>query len=237
MTAEQIGALLASGEIRANETYAWKEGMADWKPVPESGVLAEASMSQLQHSLAPATAVSPAVSPTSRLQFPQQHPQAASVVNPYSAPATAVAAPTGFQQPLIYPGIGRLAYFGFQLGVSVLAFLIIGLVVLGAGAAESMGGMATGVMLVYAVVVAASFYFGVKRVQNLGMSGWAVLWSLVPIMSIWISWRMFACPPGYDSHKQLDTAGKVLTGLMIGFIVLAVVVNFIAVASGAGSSY
>ena len=46
MTAKLIAALLARGEFRANDTYAWKEGMEDWKTITESGVLTEASLAK-----------------------------------------------------------------------------------------------------------------------------------------------------------------------------------------------
>lgn len=85
---------------------------------------------------------------------------------------------------------------------------------------ESGVGMAIGVLLVALRFVAASLFLGVKRVTNLGMSGWAVLWSLVPFMNIWIHWRMMACPAGYEDHRTLDTAGKVISGLWIAVLAL-----------------
>jgi uncharacterized membrane protein YhaH (DUF805 family) len=92
-------------------------------------------------------------------------------------------------------------------------------------------------MVVAAIGGIVGFYIGVKRVQNLGMSGWAILWMMVPIMNIWIGWRMFACPPGYHDHKQLDTAGKVLTGVLIALFILAIGLNIVSIIFLQPSSY
>jgi hypothetical protein len=56
-------------------------------------------------------------------------------------------------------------------------------------------------------------------------------------MSIWISWRMFACPAGYDAHKQLDTAGKILTWTLVGLFILGIAINIMAVVAGTPTSY
>ena len=159
------------------------------------------------------------------------------VVDPYTAPSTAMHLGSGAQAYTPYPGIGRLAYVGLQIAITLVAYAILFVVFLGAGAAESLGGMIGGLLLVIVLAGVAGLYLGVKRVQNLGMSGWAILWSFVPIISIWISWRMFACPPGYEHHKQLDTAGKVLTGLMIGLVALGIVANLALAVGGSSSGY
>jgi len=41
-------------------------------------------------------------------------------------------------------------------------------------------------------------------------------------MNIWIGWRMMACPEGYEDHRTLDTPGKVLSGIWIALMVLAI---------------
>lgn len=224
MTAQQVGAMLASGELKASESLAWRQGMDDWQRLADSGVLAEASLASTGG--APAAIPRPSLSPAPA-SVAQPNPQAA--MNPYTAPVAANTITPDYAQPLEYPGIGRLAYVGLQIGMTIAAYIMLFVVVIGAGALDSGGGAFAGLMLVMVLAAVAGIYIGVKRVQNLGMSGWAILWSLVPIMSVWISWRMFACPAGYDDHKQLDTAGKVLTGILIGLIALGVLVNFIAV--------
>lgn len=76
----------------------------------------------------------------------------------------------------------------------------------------------------------------VKRFQNLAMSGWWLLGLLVPLLNYWLSYRLFACPPGYAFTKKLDGVGKFLATLfwllMVGVPVLALLVL-----SGALSQY
>ncbi|MBK1790500.1 DUF4339 domain-containing protein [Persicirhabdus sediminis] len=63
-----------------------------------------------------------------------------------------------------------------------------------------------------------------SRVRNLGMaSGW--WWCLLlPIVNIWMYYRCYCCPAGYEDSRQLDTAGKVLTTFYVlcNLLILAV---------------
>ena len=103
---------------------------------------------------------------------------------------------------------------------------------LGSGGGEGAGGAIMIVILVLGLgVMAGSFYTAYQRVKNLGMSGLALLWTLVPIMNMWIGWRMFACPAGYEDHRTLDTAGKVISGIVIGLVALMIVSNIIVAVS------
>lgn len=49
-----------------------------------------------------------------------------------------------------------------------------------------------------------------KRFQNLGMSRLWFLGLFVPILGIWVYYRVIACPPGYAQNKKLDGMGWVL---------------------------
>lgn len=49
-----------------------------------------------------------------------------------------------------------------------------------------------------------------KRFQNLGMSRVWFLGLLVPLLNIWLGYRLLACPAGYVEHKKLGTLGWVL---------------------------
>jgi uncharacterized membrane protein YhaH (DUF805 family) len=53
----------------------------------------------------------------------------------------------------------------------------------------------------------------VKRFQNLGMSGFWVLGLLVPLLNVWLGYRLLACPGGYAMRKKLDGAGKLVAVL------------------------
>ncbi|MGB6219879.1 GYF domain-containing protein [Haloferula sp.] len=236
MTAAQVGALLANGEVKANTTFAWKEGMAEWKSLAEAGLLKEISMGSPPPATGglqtPSAVANPQPTPTPA----QVAPQSTGALNPYAAPSSTITATRDSAQTLEYPGIGRLAYFLWQMGISVIAYGLLFAVILGSSGSGGSEGIAGLFILVVMIVGVAAVFLGVKRVQNLGMSGWAILWSLVPIISVWISWRMFACPAGYHDHKQLDTAGKVLTGILIVFFILAVVANVFVAVSGVETS-
>lgn len=66
-----------------------------------------------------------------------------------------------------------------------------------------------------------------KRFQNLAMSGWWWLGLGVPILQIWLYYRLFACPPGYAFTKKLDVAGKILTTLYVLSLVASVALGIV----------
>jgi hypothetical protein len=67
------------------------------------------------------------------------------------------------------------------------------------------------------------------------MSRWWYLGNLVPILNLWVSYRMYVCPAGYAYHKKLDGAGVVLAILYWLMILLAVLMlaSILAVMFGA----
>ncbi len=197
VTAHQIAALARAGVLHSSETLVWRDGLADWKSLAESGVLEEAGPL-----------------PVAQTANPYQ-------VTKRSRSALAVERPDA---PLEYPGYGRLKY----ITVSIVATIVFyGLLFVGIIGAASTGDFSGGVMALgfalFLIFGVFGIHIAVRRLQNLGMSGWAFLWLFVPVMTIWISWRMMVCPAGYEDHRTLDTAGKVLTGLFVGFIILAVI--------------
>lgn len=212
LTAQQIGGLVKAGSLDPATTMVWREGLADWKTLDESGLLAEMG------TIAPVVA-SPAinnpyhVSERTRNSVAQSRPDA----------------------PIEHPGYGRLRYF-LSLFVTTIVFYGILFAVIFARLSSNDGpgaGLGIVMVLIVLLMVGSSLYFGVQRLRNLGMSGWAMLWSLVPFMNVWIAWRMIACPAGYEHHRVLDTAAKVITGLWLGMVGLAIVANIIgAVAQG-----
>jgi hypothetical protein len=42
------------------------------------------------------------------------------------------------------------------------------------------------------------------------MSRWWYLGNFVPILNLWVSYRMYVCPAGYAFHKKLDGVGVAL---------------------------
>ncbi len=74
----------------------------------------------------------------------------------------------------------------------------------------------------------------VKRLRNVGMSGWWLLGFLVPLLNFWVGFRCLACPPGYASVKKLDGFGWLLAILYWGSIVGALVLGGMALAGSLG---
>jgi uncharacterized membrane protein YhaH (DUF805 family) len=114
------------------------------------------------------------------------------------------------QQELKLPGATRLGYF---LGVTVLpVILFIGLAKV-APQIEKAAGPEYGpwaVFVAFLIPVFVVVAITVKRFQNLGMSGWWWFGLAVPILSLWLGYRLFACPPGYVYTKKLGGLGKFL---------------------------
>lgn len=201
VSASQIVALVNASTLDPATTLVWREGLADWIPLGQSPVFDEARLS------IPAPVPVKPVVPTT----------------PYTVSPQSLASPRASrpEMPLEYPGIGRLAYFLSSMGFTLVFYAIIFVIVFATLKADSGAGMGIGILLVGLLFFAGFVFLAVKRIINLGMSGWAILWGLVPFMNVWIHWRMMACPAGYEDHRTLDTAGKVITGLWIGFFALA----------------
>lgn len=122
----------------------------------------------------------------------------------------------GVDENKVYPGLRRLPYFLYSLGVNLVYILVIG----GLAAMEiDSVGIAIAAMV---VVVAVSIWLVVRRLQNLGSNPWWAVGLIVPLLNIWIGLKTVAFPEGYDDHKTLDTAAKVIIGLAVGAAILGV---------------
>ncbi|MCW1886114.1 GYF domain-containing protein [Luteolibacter flavescens] len=62
----------------------------------------------------------------------------------------------------------------------------------------------------------------VKRFRNLGMTGWWVLGLMIPILNIWLGYRLLACPGGYAVVGKLDFPGKLVAVLYWGTLVAGI---------------
>ena len=210
VTAQQIAALAKAGTLDPTSTLVWHEGLPDWKTLAESGLLS------LPGAVTPVAAKPVSENPylvTERTRTTLEEPRR--------------------DIPIEYPGYGRLRYF-LSITVVMVVFyaILLALVFAMFSTNGSGGGAAAAMLLIVLLMVGASVHIALKRLKNLGMSGWAILWTLVPIMNFWIGWRLIACPAGYENHRTMDTAAKVITGLWIGMMVLSFAVNIIAAVMG-----
>lgn len=213
VTAQQLSALVKSGIIDANGLLVWREGLPEWTAWENSSVLEEAA----QAAVAPIPAPSLAAAPQT-------------VVNPYQLSERSRNALSNDHSyvPPGYPGIGRIRYvlstfLATLVGYGITAGIVFA-IASNSKASFSTTMMTSGiiVILIMGAMSIVCLYFGVQRVRNLGMSGYAILWSFVPFMNVWIGWRMLACPEGYEDHRTLDIPGKVISGIWGLFILLAI---------------
>lgn len=82
-------------------------------------------------------------------------------------------------------------------------------------------GILTFALALFPLLVAIVFFF--KRLNNLGMHPAWFLGYLVPIINLWVGYRLIACPAGYAYHKKLDSAGWILAILYWGIILLGLI--------------
>jgi len=213
VTSAQIKALTKAGQLDPDSTHIWSEGMSEWQLLKDSELFEE--------SISSGSAL-----PAPDLAKPISN-------HPYPATAVAYQAPVrkDYEVEAQYPGYGRLRYFLTSLIFTFIlyAFLFLMMYIAFKSSSNTGAMVVIGFLLSMVISMIVGFYIAYQRVINLGMSGLAVLWCLVPFMNIWIAWRMLVCPEGYEYHRTLDTAGKVLNYIFIGFFALAVVVNILAV--------
>lgn len=154
--------------------------------------------------------------------------------NPYQTPSSESSAMSGMPNRT-YGGIRRLPYFGFTfLAAIIYQVVVVGIVAAlgGGGNGNGNGGIVLGVTIVALLAyLGVLFYIAGQRLINIGSSPWWCLGLMVPLLNIFVGIRCLICPEGYSDHKTLDTPAKVILGLAIAMIVLAVASLFIGLAA------
>lgn len=171
------------GELNPRLDMVWKEGMGDWMPAGEVPGLFEKN-------------VEAEVAETAK--------ETTGNFTPYTPGETEE------ERERIkgnWPGAGRGSYFFMNL-IFPLLFSA------GAGAAtpliaSKMDPAIFGIVAIvlYLVPLLLSVVYTLMRFRNLGMSRWWLIGQLVPLLNIWLTYRLFACPPGYAQNKKLDGLG------------------------------
>ncbi len=132
-------------------------------------------------------------------------------VNPYAVSPATIDTSRSLAPAVKHGGFGRALFAAACIGTLVVTGSVEELI-------PDLSNLA--VVLMFGGLLFATL----RRLKNLGMSGWGVLYFIVPIVSYWLTWRLWACPEGYDAHKTLDTAGKVVTACIIGIPLLLIAV-------------
>lgn len=111
-----------------------------------------------------------------------------------------------------YGGIRRLPYLGIIFGLAVVQ----GVLISSAGTAFPSERVA--LLVVSAGTLITVFY----RLKNIGMNPWWCLLMFVPIANLFLVVRSLVFQEGYQDMKKLDKTGRIITYILVGFIVLCV---------------
>jgi len=210
---EQLKAMVNQSDLDPNADMVWKHGLPSWKPLAEMmSTFSDSSSSAPITNPAPKPAPKPAEPPR---PAPQQKPQSIQAPPAPRSPSSAT--------ELEWPGVQRLGYFIFAV---LLPMLVSGglpflLPLAGDAISPQLGGIITLGLSLLLVVVA--IIITLMRLSNLSMSRWWYLASFVPILNLWLGYRCFACPAGYDAHGKMDRTGIVLAILYWLSLILIVV--------------
>ena len=114
------------------------------------------------------------------------------------------------EEEVTHGGIGRGAYFGLTILVTVLSAML--------------GGEFSLLLIIPVLIV------GGMRYRNIGYSPWVILLALIPLVNLVVGYQCFALPPGYAQTKRSDRAMKIVRWIYIFFIlmvVLAVIITLL----------
>lgn len=198
---EELKFVAASGELHPRQDMVWTSGMGEWKPAGEIEGLFER------------VAVEPLTATASVAM--------AATANPYQA-SLDDSAERMMALQRDWPGVARAPYFVGSILLSVANVFLPQLLV------PYAKGYEPALLAVPGLIAVLSIMLGVKRLQNVGMSGWWYLGFLVPFLNFWVAYRTVVCPPGYAYHRKLDGAGIFLAALYWLLNVIALLV-FVAV--------
>lgn len=122
--------------------------------------------------------------------------------------------------------IGRLRYLAWSLVLILACMPVFGIAAGFFAASEILGGL---LMVIAGIAVAViSIMFGVKRLHDIGWSGWLLLITLVPVVGGVFSLLMFIIPGSTEANRfgppppPNSTAVKVLALLWIALIIVGI---------------
>jgi hypothetical protein len=125
--------------------------------------------------------------------------------NPYTPPRTNT--PLSESIPVVkYEGIGRLAFVGAAFAILLVGSLF---------SAVTDGSPIAGILAGLVMMIPAS-----SRLKNIGRNpAWCLL-LLVPLLGLFVTVPCFLLPPGYQQHRRLDLAAKIIGGIFVALLVL-----------------
>src|SRR6476660_8548814 len=177
LTFGELKMRVSEGSVDPRNDMVWTVGMETWKPAGEIEGLFERRVVE-------------APVPSSMADTP----------NPYES-GNADTETGLMKQQGQWPGFGRAIYY---IGSILLGFASGAVPPLLAPYAK---GYEAFLLAVPILVLVLSIWLGLQRLANVGMSRWWYLGNLIPILNLWVIYRMSVCPAGYAFHKKLDGAG------------------------------
>jgi hypothetical protein len=121
-----------------------------------------------------------------------------------------------------WPKMGRGLFIFYSCIVPILWLAGLGSVILFFRGNVDPGILNIGGIALLFVPLLAFIAASLQRFHNLGMHRAWFFGLLVPFLSLWVWYRLFACPPGYAQHKKLDPLGWILAILHWGSLLLLV---------------
>jgi len=203
---EQLRELAGSGALNPRLDFCWTQGMAAWTPAGE--------IDGLFQKMRSAEEVAGGISQDSL----PRHPQSLAKLSEQELKLELLNAN--------WPGATRRV---FLFALWVLPGVIGGALVLFIQFFLNQEDPGDTKALTIAAGVAGLLYFGiliavsVQRFSNLGMSGWWILGNMVPLLQLWVGYRMVCCPAGYEFHRKLDGVGIFLAILYWGQLALGLI--------------
>jgi uncharacterized membrane protein YhaH (DUF805 family) len=106
-----------------------------------------------------------------------------------------------------YKGIGRLDFAGCAFALSLVGTLF-----------PPFAFLAGLVLMIPAI----------SRFKNIGRNpAWCLL-LLVPVLGLFVTVPCLILPPGYEQHRKLDSAAKIVSSILVIIITVVIVVGFIS---------
>lgn len=183
----QLKTKASSSEIDPRLDKVWSEGMDDWIPAGEL----EGLFQRNEPTPPPPPTPSPSPQPN--------HPATQQPLQP---------TPTEALQP---GGTNRRGYLFVTLIFPALWAVITSFMANFIGGEIDPNLLNNIVTASYLIPLLISIAATASRFRNLYMSRLWLLGLLIPILNLWLGYRLFACPHGYAVHHKLDGTGWLLT--------------------------
>lgn len=196
--------LAKSGRLDPRNDMVWTTTLSDWEPAGEIEGLFEKRSANRDEAVPDGGSVFASTGSHESKPIPKAH----------------------------FPGTGRIGYLMGSLVVPAALAVGWGFAVpwIQPHVPENLHGyLAVAVFPLAALLVLVTL---VKRFRNIGMSGWWLLGLAVPLLNLWLGYRLLACPAGYATLRKLDLPGKLVAFLYWGSFVAAI---GLVVAGGVGA--